>query len=246
MIYPIIDDILNSGRVRDKDGNGVPLRGNIDREEGLFLYHLIQDSRSTQRTLEVGCGFGLSSLFICSALEQKANPSHTIIDPNQTDAYQNIGQFNLQRAGVNFFTFIEETSELALPRILKDAPASFDLIFIDGYHSFDQVALDFYYANRLLKVGGILVFDDCSFYSISKVLAFVLQYPAYTFFSQVRETSRKKKFLRFWARLIPIFVKTHLLPLKINNALNRLRFTSMVAIKKVAEDHRSNRWFAEF
>lgn len=246
MIYPIIDEILNSGSVRDADGNIIPLRGNIDREEGLFLYHLIQDSVSTHRTLEVGCGFGLSSLFICSALEQKQNPSHTIIDPNQTDAYQNIGRLNLERSDVKFFTLIEQSSELALPQILRDAPNSFDLIFIDGLHSFDQVALDFYYANRLLKIGGYLVFDDCSFYSISKVLAFVLKYPAYTFFSQVRETSRKKKFLRFWARLIPDFVKTHLLPLKANNLLYRLQFTSMVALKKVSEDYRSNRWFADF
>jgi predicted O-methyltransferase YrrM len=246
MIYPIIDDILDSGRVQGKDGKGIPLRGNIDREEGLFLYHLVQNNSSIQRTLEVGCGFGLSSLFICSALEQKVKPEHTIIDPNQQDAYQDIGRLNLERAGVKFFTLVEETSELALPQILKEAPASFDLIFIDGYHSFDQVALDFYYANRLLKIGGYLVFDDCSFFSISKVLAFVLKYPAYKFHSQVKETSQKKKFLRFWARLIPDFVKTHLLPLKVNNALNRLQFTSMVALKKVAADNRSNRWFTDF
>ena len=246
MIYPIIDDILDSGSVRDADGNSIPLRGNIDREEGLFLFNLIQNSDSTHRTLEVGCGFGLSSLFICSALEQKANPSHTIIDPNQTDAYLSIGRLNLERAGVNFYKFIEELSELALPEILKDDPASFDLIFIDGYHSFDQVALDFYYANRLLKIGGYLIFDDCSFYSISKVLAFVLKYPAYTFLSQVKETSSKKRFLRFWTRMIPDFLKTYVLPLKINNFLNRITFTSMVALQKVAEDRRSNRWFADF
>jgi len=246
MIYPIIDEILDSGIVKDKDGNDIPLRGNIDRDEGIFLYDLISGSESMNHTLEVGCAFGISSLFICSALRMKESPLHIIVDPHQEKAYSNIGNLNLQRAGVTFYKLIKERSEFALPRLLNQAPSSFDLVFIDGLHSFDQVSLDFYYANRLLKVGGYIVFDDCSFYSISKVISYVLNFPAYKFHSQVKETSIRKHLFSTCLNFFPDFIYTYFLPLKVNNFYNRLRFTSMVALKKVADDKRNNRWFSDF
>jgi len=246
MIYPIIDEILISGSVIDEKGKRIPLRGNIDREEGMFLHNLIKNKKNISRTLEIGCAFGLSSLFICSALEKRENPLHVIIDPNQQKNYHNIGIKNLDRAGVNFYLFFEDTSEIALPDLLKIEPESYDLIFIDGLHSFDQVSLDFYYANRLIKVGGYIIFDDCSFASVSKVLSYIIKYPAYQFHSQVNEKSRKKKILRFIFKMIPEFFYTYLLPLKINNFFNRLRFTSMVAFKKISDDQRGNDWFVDF
>jgi len=246
MIYPIIDDILNSGSVRDEDGNSIPLRGNIDHKEGMFLHTLITENEQIKRTLEVGCAFGLSSLFMCSALEEKENPFHLMIDPNQEKNYSNIGVLNLERAGVKFYKLVEETSEIALPKLLEHEPASFDLVFIDGLHSFDQVSLDFYYANRLLRVGGFIVFDDCSFASVSKVLSYIMKYPAYQFHSQVNEESTKKKFLRFFLKLVPEFFYIYLLPMKVNNFYNRLRFTSMVAFEKISDDQRRNDWFSDF
>lgn len=246
MIYPIIDQILNSNTVRDIQGDPIPLRGNIDRTEGMFLYDLVKENKTITSTLEIGCAFGLSSLFICSALEEKENPKHIIIDPNQHSHYGGIGILNLERAGVRFYKFIEETSEIALPKILEETPESYDLVFIDGLHSFDQVALDFYYANRLLKLGGLIIFDDCSFASIAKVLSYAVKFPAYQFHSQVKEESNKKKLLRFFLKLLPDGFYTYLLPLKINNFYNRLRFTSMVAIQKCSDDQRSNDWFSDF
>jgi len=235
-----------SASVQDKDGNLIPLRGNIDQTEGMFLYDLIQQDNSIERTLEVGCGFGLSSLFICSALESRKAPQHIIIDPYQGQNYLDIGILNLERSKVSFYDFIEKKSEFALPEILEREPNSFDLIFIDGFHSFDQVSLDFFYSNRLLKVGGYVVFDDCSFASISKVLSYILKFPAYDFHSQVKETSNKKRVLSSIIKIIPEAIIPFLIPLKLQNFFNRLRFSSMVAIRKNSEDIRSNKWFSEF
>jgi predicted O-methyltransferase YrrM len=246
MIYPIINEIYESGAVQDKDGNLIPLRGNIDQTEGMFLYDLIHQDETIERTLEVGCGFGLSSLFICSALKSRKSPQHIIIDPYQGENYLGIGILNLERSNVSFYDFIEEKSEFSLPEILKREPNSFDLIFIDGFHSYDQVSLDFFYANRLLRIGGYVIFDDCSFASISKVLSYILKFPAYNFHSQVKETSNKKRFLRFFIKILPEGILPFLLPLKLHNLINRLKFTSMVAIRKNSEDIRSNKWCSEF
>jgi hypothetical protein len=88
----------------------------------------------------------------------RSEPSHTIIDPEEMTVWHGVGVAQLKRAGIGFFELITEPSELALPALLRQQPASFDLIFIDGWHTFDQVMLDqvmldMYYANLLVPNG---------------------------------------------------------------------------------------------
>lgn len=245
-MYPIIEQIFNTQSVQTQDGITYPLRGNIDFKEGMFIHDLISGDNSIYRTLEIGCGFGISSLFICDALKEKKTKEHFIIDPNQETNYHNIGITNLKKTEVSFFKFLPEPSEFVLPRLAQTLPGYFDLVFIDGLHSFDQVLLDFYYANRIIRTGGFIIFDDCSFYSISKVLTYVLEFPAYQFHSQVCETSVKKRLLGFFFNPLPKGIKKHLFPLKLYNFSNRFRFSSMVAIKKIFDDKRSDKWFTDF
>lgn len=242
----LVEEILKTKRVSNKDEQIIPLRGNIDLAEGNFLQSLIKDDPTIQKTLEIGCAFGISSLFICDALQQKSEPSHTIIDPFQNENYDGIGILNLQRAGIDFVTFIEELSELALPSLLKEKEGSFDLIFIDGLHTFDQVMLDFYYANRLIRTGGFIVFDDCGFKSISSALTYILNYPSYTFYDQVTTHSGLKKVIQFFIKLTPKALINYVFPNALKTKINQVRFNSMVAIKKVDQDNRNNRWFANF
>ena len=42
----------------------------------------------------------------------------------------------------------------------KQGEASFDFIFIDGWHTFDYTLVDFFYANLLLKINGFIIIDD--------------------------------------------------------------------------------------
>lgn len=245
-MYPIIDQIFSSQTVQSKDGISYPLRGNIDFDEGLFIHRLISGDESINRTIEVGCGHGISSLFICDALKHKVDKEHFIIDPNQDTNYNGIGISNLEKAGVTFFNFVAEKSEFALPKLAQTASGEFDLVFIDGLHSFDQVLLDFYYANHLVRTGGFIIFDDCSFYSVSKALAYILGYPAYKFHSQVKETSSKKRILGLLLNSFPDFVKKLFFPLKFYNFSIRFRFSSMIAIMKMGDDVRNNQWFTDF
>jgi predicted O-methyltransferase YrrM len=246
MVSNTIKQIFNTNIVKDSTGREYPLKSNIDLEEGYFLFDLIKNNNSISRVIEIGCAYGISSLFLGAALKYRNKPDFIIIDPNQTDGYHNIGTLNLEKDEINFFKLLEESSEFALPRLLVEETNSYDLVFIDGYHTFDQVLLDFYYSNRLIKKGGFIVFDDCSYFSISKALTYILKYPSYEFHSQVEETSNRKKFIRFFLKRIPDFIYTYFLPLKITNLYNRVRYTSMVAIQKVSEDHRNWKWFVDF
>ncbi len=124
----IIQGILDSRTVTDKLGNVYPLHSNVGLDQGNFIWQLIR-SHEIQRTLEVGCAFGISSLFICDALSAKPNPKHVIIDPHQSSDRYGIGIHNLERAGFQFYQLIEERSEVALPTLAEHGD-TFDFAFL--------------------------------------------------------------------------------------------------------------------
>ncbi|MDY6868855.1 MAG: class I SAM-dependent methyltransferase [Chloroflexota bacterium] len=247
MNLSLLNEILETRVVLNKDGNPLPLTGHIDRQEGLFLSNLILNDPSIVNTLEIGCAFGISSLYICNALRDRSNASHTILDPYQYgDHYQGIGALNLKRAGIDFFNLIDEKSEIALPKILNKTTEKYDLIFIDGLHTFDQASVDFYFANRLVRKGGFIVFDDSSLPSVAKVISYAMKYPAYSFHSEVKIKSGLKRTLHFLEKFVPDFIFTNFFPVKINHLRNRIRFSSMVALQKVSEDDRDKHWITLF
>jgi predicted O-methyltransferase YrrM len=59
-------------------------------------------------------------------------------------------------------------SEVFLPREIAEG-RSFDIIFVDGGHRFDDVLLDVHFASRLLSAGGLLALDDTHFGAIRSV-----------------------------------------------------------------------------
>ena len=115
-----------------------------------------------------------------------------IIDPKQMAVWHGVGISHLQRAGIEFFNLISEPSELALPDLLRDQPESFDLIFIDGWHTFDQTMLDMFYANRLVRTGGYIVTDDCTWESVAAAVSYYMNYPAYKWLNRSRRCSREQ------------------------------------------------------
>ncbi|MCH9013660.1 MAG: class I SAM-dependent methyltransferase, partial [Proteobacteria bacterium] len=120
--------------------------------------------------MEIGCAFGLSSLHICSALSGRGAAHHVIIDPFQQKHWHGIGIANLRRAGFDFFEHIEEPSEFALPALAREQSGTFDMVLIDGWHTFDHTLLDFFYANRLIRVGGYILVDDCNMPAVNRAI----------------------------------------------------------------------------
>jgi predicted O-methyltransferase YrrM len=235
-----INSIFASGKVQTVEGKTIPLHSNIDASEGKLLFDLIRGDTRVKKTLEVGCAYGLSSLHICEALRDRKDSSHTIVDPLQKTQWQGIGIHNLRQAGFSNFELIEEKSEFALPHILGQGEACFDLVFIDGWHTFDHTLLDCFYGTRLLAVGGYLVVDDAQFPSIRKAIDYLLNYPCYDF---VTATSRRRSFrrqlLRLGFSLVPRKLKRGLLSGRFSA---RLKNQTMVALKKIAVDDRDWDW----
>lgn len=226
--------------------------------EGEFLLAQIQKHGYTN-TLEIGCALGISSLYICEALVQAEQRSHTIIDPNQNTQWQGIGLRNLTRRGFDFFTLIEKPSEIALPQLLQEQRI-FDFAFIDGWHTFDHTLLDFFYLNRMVRVGGMIVFDDVRYPAVAKVLRYTAQYPGYQIVEDdtaFKPAGKKMRLLQgalatwrhigylFPTSLRPIFFSASLCSRHpvFNLLLHRPRW---VALQKTAEDSRNFDWFQDF
>jgi predicted O-methyltransferase YrrM len=170
----LIERIYSTGLVEDAEGNSTnAFPTSISQEMGTALYKLIKE-KNLNNTLEIGMAYGLSSLFICQAHRDKDEGLHNSIDPFQKKTWNSIGLSNIQRSNLDdILTFHEAPSHEALPRMLQGG-SRFDFIFIDGSHLFDYVLVDFFYADKLLKNGGYVMFDDTWMPSVSGVVSFIL------------------------------------------------------------------------
>jgi hypothetical protein len=164
---------LQSGHAVGPDGERVPLDFAITADFAEAIYRLVR-ARRPARALEIGMAYGISSLAIMSGLvDGGSNGTLTSIDPNQSTDYRGLGRYQLERNGYgDRHRLIERVDYLALPDLVA-AGERFDFIYIDGWHSFDFVMLDAFYADRLLDVHGVMGFNDCGWFAVNKALRFI-------------------------------------------------------------------------
>lgn len=242
----VVEEIYRTRTVRDRDGNAYPLRAEIDRLEGKFIANIILSRPSILKTAEVGCAYGLSALHICGALKDRGGAHHVIVDPFQNTTWHGVGLENLRRAGIDFIELIEEGSEFALPRLAKERRGTFDFVFIDGWHTFDHTLIDLFYANLMIKVGGVIVIDDCSKAAVGKAVNYFSKYPAYKVLAQ-SERSWRGRAASGVVTAVPDALVGSLVPHRLYDRLvTKGRYSTMVALEKVAEDERDWSWFAPF
>ncbi len=162
---------------------------------------------------------------------------------------------NLKRVGIDFHELIEVPSEIALPKLLSENK-TYDFAFIDGWHTFDHTLIDFFYLNRMLKIGGIIVIDDVSYPSVSKLMRYLMRYPGYKMVGNIQiETSTKKKLFELvirkpfslFSKLFPKRIQQELFSGKVIASDSTLGLNaSMIAFKKIKEDERPWYWFEDF
>lgn len=242
----VINEILASGEVRNEVGEVIPLHSAISKEEGELLFDTISSDSSVRKTLEVGCAYGVSSLYICEAIKGRTEGHHTMIDPFQKTQWAGVGIHNLKQAGFGNFELIEEKSEFGLPGLLKDGEERFHFVLIDGWHTFDHALVDCFYAARLLAVGGYLAVDDVDFPAVRRVIDYLLNYPCFEFFG-ASAYSRPRSLRRSVARTALSVVPSRFRPRIFNRSLlTRLDPGSqtMVILKKVSEDDRNWDWYS--
>ena len=112
-----------------------------------------------------------------------------------------------------------------MPRFLAQG-LCFDFAFVDGLHRFDQMALEFFYINRMLDVGGIVIFDDMQLPSVQKILSYIDGYDCYERLAIPGKIAHTKAFrVRKMANVPP---------------------TRIIGFVKTEVDNREEHWFHDF
>lgn len=253
-LHPIVETILTTKQIPLSDGRKVTASSHIPRDECELLYRLIAESRAT-RAVEVGMAFGISSLCLCDALSQNADRTGSaaklvVMDPAQNDAaWQGIGLKLVREAGFGgIVEFHERPSQLVLPELVQQGVRT-DLVFIDGWHTFDHTLVDFFFADQLLEPGGIVVFDDVGYQAINSVVRFVLSNRSYELVGSLEcarpgTTNQAKRVVKRWINHLGRTDKTPLN--KHQRDFHRFEFAHSVAVRKLSNDQRRWDHYAHF
>jgi predicted O-methyltransferase YrrM len=163
--------------------------GGCSVAQGRALYELVIAERAST-VLEIGLGHGISAMYIGCALLGATARHHVALDPNQTSGFDRRGLRNLASAGVlDAVRFIEEPSHAALPELEREGFAC-DFAFLDGGHLFDHTMLELFYCDRMLRPGGLLVFDDMHLKAVRRVVRYAISARGYSDISLPPAVSR--------------------------------------------------------
>lgn len=228
----LIEQIYRTEKVEDATGQLIPcFPMAIPYETGISLYDMVREYHLC-RTIELGMAYGLSTLFIRQAQAECSQRIHVAIDPYQSSMWQGIGLLNIKRAGLDDnLQFYESPSDEVLPRLCAEGE-KFDMAFIDGSHLFDYALVDFFYLDKLLKMGGYIVFDDLWMPAVRRVLMFILRNRSYEL---VRRRMRLK--VPLWRQLRHAATRIWQEPLALGG-LPSLGWWNLCILRKVATDTR--------
>lgn len=128
-----------------------------ERMTGFIREHRLKD------VLELGFYHGVSSCYFAAAVEPLGGRLTTIDlasagkrSPNITELLEACGLTDL----VDVY-FEPQSFTWRLMRMLEDGKGPrFDLVYLDGGHTWDVTGFAFFLVDRLLRPGGWLIFDD--------------------------------------------------------------------------------------
>jgi predicted O-methyltransferase YrrM len=175
IMNPVLQEIYATNLTTTPDGGMASIAGeSIGLNEAEFLTQIITELKPIV-TLECGLAFGMSAMVICDALQKIASSRHIVMDPFQNrQPWVGIGLHNLRQAGFEqMVEFYEASSYTILPQLHRMG-GKIDFAFIDGAHQFDFVLVDFFYVDKMLPQGGIVVFDDADWPSIRRVIRYIV------------------------------------------------------------------------
>ncbi len=131
---------------------GAFYRANYER--GILIYYLIRQFNLTS-FLEVGFGRGYSTFCAARAFHDAGVKGKiTTIDPNLDENYLKALQTVFPKDWFSYITFVKDLSQSALQKNKE----SFDLVYIDGDHSYAATKSDWDLTKN--KFNSHLLFDD--------------------------------------------------------------------------------------
>ncbi len=171
--------ILTSRTVILADGTSNELHSETSGEECVAMYRFLKDN-PPKIAIEIGMAYGVSSLAILTALEENQCGQLISIDP-----YFGFEQIRLSALKAIHDSGLSErhrhlqmVSETALPQLISEGVTP-DFVYIDGHHGFDHAFVDFFFADRMIPVGGTIAFDDSQWRSVHRVIRYLRNHRHY-------------------------------------------------------------------
>jgi predicted O-methyltransferase YrrM len=172
---PTLETLLREQNFIGRSGKEIR-NASVSTANNLVTLRNLQLALKPKATLEIGLCYGGSCLvFTASHKELLGKPArqHTAIDPFQHEYWDDVGLLVTEKAGLSdYLDFIAAKSCFALPELLK-RKRTYDLVYIDGSHLYEDVFIDLYFVARLLNPDGVVAFDDSADPHVAKVLNFV-------------------------------------------------------------------------
>ena len=166
------------------------------REELEALFDLAHECRPDARVLEVGSYLGASTCFLAAGLHA-ARAAIVCVDTwqNQTMPDGVRDTFAVFEKNVETIrhqlTLIRKSSSDVTP---DELGGQFDLVFLDGDHSYKQTRADFDLVSSLVAPGGVLAFHDSLFYEgVSRVIGEALASAKWQIVGTVRNLTWLKR-----------------------------------------------------
>lgn len=184
------DYIGNVLKIRDERAELVArITGGISAAEAELIAGVAAEV-NPRISLEIGLGYGFSALAICGApCKPRAPRRHIVIDPHQNTYWRGRGIHHLREAGYGDIIELHERPSYRVLPELESQELRIDFAFVDGWHTFDFVIVDFFYVDKMLRKGGVIAFDDADWPSIRPVLRYIVSNLPY---SVVRTLPEKK------------------------------------------------------
>lgn len=233
-------------------GERIPLHSHTSKEQGLFLQSIF-DIIKPVRSLEVGFAYGISTMFILEKHKEIGSlaEAHLVIEP---DSYWGTAAVhNIEKEGLIKYLNIQKAySDKILTQLFLEN-YKIQYAYIDTTKQFDVVLQDFYFINKILEVGGVVILDDCGgvWPGVQRVARFINTLPNYRVLAchnKIKSTNRKsiaKYLLSFLINRLPFKKKIYpTINFKTDEELG-LDY-SCIAFKKAGEDNRSWNWDKTF
>jgi len=247
-----IKKIFESGTIQNSDGTFIPLHSNTSMEQGIFLQKMF-DIVKPKKSLEVGFAYGISSLFILEKHRENGSNdgAHMVIEPD--DYWGTAAVHNIEKEGLlKYLQIHRDYSDKILPKLYFEN-YRIQFAYIDTTKQFDVVMQDFYFINKVLDVGGVIILDDCggAWPGIQRVARFINTLPHYKILAKHSKISSKvlktltAKFQSAALSILP-FKKKIYPTLNFKTDIEMGLNFNCIAFQKIEEDSRNWDWDKPF
>jgi hypothetical protein len=169
-------EAVTQGSFIHPDGRQEPLLDIRLSPEQLGLLAYLARRCPTKLSLDIGFGMGSSSTMIMAARASINHDfEHVVFDPYGLPGGRGllVNEY-LETEFARVYRRVWKRSEIGLAQLFDEVgPNSVGLTFIDGYHTFDQVLVDFFMADLLCIRGGYILFDDAHFPAIEAAIEYI-------------------------------------------------------------------------